>query len=164
MIRALLAAVERDRLVLGLASVFAGLTVVLVALAFAEQLLLLFLAVPFAVTSYLMWFHATGRLRARTRRRARRAGGARAGDRNGRRSAAGTTAGRERATGGRGRPDGSDISRAEAYRTLGLEVGADPAEVRRAYRAKAKEAHPDAEAGDEERFKRINRAYRRLDR
>jgi hypothetical protein len=46
--------VDRDRLVLGLASVFAGITVVLVVLAFVRQLFLLFLALPFAATTYVM--------------------------------------------------------------------------------------------------------------
>jgi curved DNA-binding protein CbpA len=34
--------------------------------------------------------------------------------------------------------------------------------VRRAYRSKVKEVHPDTESGDEESFKRVNRAYERL--
>jgi curved DNA-binding protein CbpA len=34
--------------------------------------------------------------------------------------------------------------------------------VRRAYREKVKEAHPDTDSGSEEEFKRVNRAYETL--
>jgi hypothetical protein len=160
---------DRDRLLLGLAAVFAGITVLLVVLAFVRQLFLLFLALPFAATTYFMWHHATGRLAARTRRRARatRAGrdrrqsqrapggfGATAdGGARGRR-AGGTDPGRP--------PRDSGPTRREAYETLDLDPGASEDAVRRAYRAKVKEVHPDADGGDEERFKRVNRAYERL--
>jgi curved DNA-binding protein CbpA len=49
----------------------------------------------------------------------------------------------------------------EAYRTLGLEQGADQDAVRRAYREQIKEVHPDR-GGDEAEFRRIKRAYERL--
>lgn len=53
-------------------------------------------------------------------------------------------------------------SRKEAFRTLGVEPGADEATIKQAYRQKVKEVHPDTEGGDEERFKQVNRAYERL--
>lgn len=53
-------------------------------------------------------------------------------------------------------------SPAEAYRILGLEPGAGDEAVRRAYREKVKKVHPDTDTGDEESFKRVNRAYERL--
>jgi curved DNA-binding protein CbpA len=34
--------------------------------------------------------------------------------------------------------------------------------VRRAYREKVKQVHPDAEGGSEDAFKRVNEAYERL--
>ena len=160
---------DRDRLVLGLAAVFAGVTTVLVVLAFVRQLFLLFLALPFAATTYIMWNHATGRLEARTRRRARRASGA--GTRVGSNPGPGGFGATARGTAGRGAAGGRAGSgatadpgptRREAYETLGLDPDAGDDEVRRAYRAKVKEVHPDAEDGDEERFKRVNRAYERL--
>lgn len=50
---------------------------------------------------------------------------------------------------------------AEAYETLGLEPGADLAAVRRAYRERAKETHPDL-GGDPEAFIEVREAYERL--
>lgn len=46
----------------------------------------------------------------------------------------------------------------EAFAELGLDPGADEATVRRAYRDRAKEVHPDA-GGDEDAFKRVQEAY-----
>jgi hypothetical protein len=168
--------VDRDRLVLGLAAVFAGLTVLLVVLALSQQPFLLVIAVPFGATTYLMWYQATGRLARRTRTR-RVVGGARFGrgpeaggsNRGGfaadeRRGGAG---GRARAGPGPGSTSGyrrppSGPSEAEAYRTLGLDRDADEKAIRQAYRRRVKEVHPDTPSGDEEDFKRVNRAYERL--
>ena len=41
-------------------------------------------------------------------------------------------------------------------------AGADEAAVRSAYRERVKEVHPDRPSGDEDEFKRVNRAYERL--
>jgi hypothetical protein len=145
--------VDRDRLLLGLAAVFAGLTVLVGVAALAVQPFLLLVAAPFAVLTYLLWYQATGRLAARTRRRrerARRTAAAGAGPRGG------TANGRRPP-----RPD-DEPSRAEAYRRLGLEPGADESAVKRAYRERVKEVHPDTETGDQETFKRVTRAYERL--
>ncbi|MFB6108247.1 MAG: J domain-containing protein [Haloplanus sp.] len=153
---------DRDRLLLGLAAVFAGLTAVLIVVSFVRQPFLLVVALPFAATTYLLWQHATGRLADQARRRTRRTTGR--GGASERRAPGGfgaSAAGRSSA--GTGRRTGSNASarptRAEAYRTLGLDPGADEATVKRAYRAKVKEVHPDTDGGDEEAFKRVNRAY-----
>ena len=45
-----------------------------------------------------------------------------------------------------------------AYRVLGLPSGADAEAVRRAYRQRVKQAHPD-HGGDEEEFRRVQEAY-----
>jgi curved DNA-binding protein CbpA len=45
---------------------------------------------------------------------------------------------------------------------LGVGPDADEAAVRRAYRERAKETHPDTDGGEEDEFKRVNRAYERL--
>jgi hypothetical protein len=160
--------VDRDRLVLGLAAVFAGLTVLLVVLAFTQQLFLLVLAVPFGVTTYFMWYHASGRLQARTRARrvsaeSRFGRGRGAGGGPGPRGF-GAGARREARDGRRpgGRPSSSQLSRREAYRALGLDPGADEEAVRSAYRERVKEVHPDRPSGDEDEFKRVNRAYEQL--
>ena len=157
---------DRDRLVLGLAAVFAGLTVLLVVLAFTHQLFLLAVAVPFGATTYFMWYQASGRLQERTRTRRVRAGsrfgrgsgeatngpgGFGAGARNGR--------GRRRVN---VRPPRSGPSREEAYETLGLDPEAGEDEVKQAYRRRVKEVHPDTPSGDEDEFKRVTQAYERL--
>jgi DnaJ-domain-containing protein 1 len=180
--------VDRSPLVVGLAAVFAGITVFLVVLAAAFRDVVVFaVALPFAAATYLFWQHAAGRIRERVETQARRAratserrdrGGfgadARFGDartRFGREArqaagAGGNTAGGSGRSGGRdGRrvdPNaGPDISRTEAYATLGVDPDADDEAVRRAYRERVKETHPDR-GGDEERFKQVTAAYERL--
>ncbi|WP_224268223.1 J domain-containing protein [Haloprofundus salinisoli] len=163
---------ERDRLIMGLAAVFAGITVLLAVLGLSYSLFLLVLAIPFGATTYFMWYQASGRLaeQARSRRVRREPAGFGAGARrenvrenrrrarhNGR--AGGRTNGRSR-TGAPRTARGP--TRVEAYRALDLEPGASTAEVKRAYRSKVKEVHPDTEDGDEESFKRVNRAYESL--
>ena len=186
---------DRDGLVIGIAAVFAGTTVLLTVLAFVYQPFLLLLAVPFGIATYLLWYHASGRLRDRLRRTVeagpgsgpgrrgpnaasrgprdfqgfgpgRRAAGAENGRRaGGNRRASGRG---QRAAGGRGRRtagprrDPNEPTLAEAYRTLGLDPDADEADVRAAYRERVKAVHPDTDSGDEEQFKRVNRAYERL--
>lgn len=179
--------VERSPLVLGMAAVFAGFTVLLVVLALAFRELLVFVvAVPFAVSTYVFWYHATGRLADRVRRERGRAagggadagrGGFGAGPREnweprgdgrarfgpgGRFGPGRGPRGRQRA-GGQRRAPGADPgpTDAEAYRTLDVEQGADEATVRRAYRERVKEVHPDR-GGDEEEFKRVTDAYEQL--
>lgn len=194
----------RNRLVLGLAAVFAGLTAVLLIGALAVQPFLLAVALPFAATTYLLWSHATGRLAKRARRReaargrgdgfgpARGGTGERVRDQFGRGDA--TDRGRRRAasagqTGSHGRrADGRrrraagqrgagnqrtrgetrqpnaerDLTAAEARRVLGVSPEADQEQIREVYRKQVKQTHPDTADGDEESFKRLNRAYERL--
>lgn len=69
---------------------------------------------------------------------------------------------RQRAGAGRPGPAGEE---ARALDQLGLEPGADWAEIRSRYKQLAKRLHPDATGGDrksEERLKRVNRAYATL--
>jgi hypothetical protein len=51
---------------------------------------------------------------------------------------------------------------ASPYSALGLEPGAEPAAVERAYKSLIKRYHPDREGGDPHRAAEINRAYREL--
>jgi hypothetical protein len=117
------------------------------------------------------------RTRTRTRTRTRETGGFGAGPREdwtppGDRGGNGARQ-RARANGGPGgarqqrqrrtAPSTSPtMGRKEAYRTLGVSPDADEDAVKRAYREKVKEVHPDTEGGDEEAFKKVNRAYERL--
>lgn len=165
---------DRSPLVVGLAGVFAGMTVLLVVLAAVfRDVVVLLVAVPFAGATYLFWQHASGRLRERIREQAEAAGRTRERQRGG--FGAGprfrddrTRTGRQARAGERTRarqrldPNASSgPSRRKAYETLGLDPGADEAAVRRAYRETVKEAHPDR-GGDEERFKEVTAAYERL--
>ena len=160
---------DSDRLILGIAAVFIGVTALLAVLAFTfRQLFLLFVALPFAAAAYFMWYHASGRLKEKARSRGRRVNRGRfesgAGPRGpgptggpGAGGAAGPGAGRRRAP--RTSPS---LSPDEAYRTLGLDPGADDEAVKRAYRERVKEVHPDTDTGNEEAFKKVNRAYELL--
>lgn len=47
---------------------------------------------------------------------------------------------------------------ADLYDILGVDRGVTPDDLKRAYRRKARESHPDA-GGDEEQFKQVNHAY-----
>ena len=51
---------------------------------------------------------------------------------------------------------------ASAYAALGLEPGADGADIEQAYKRLIKKHHPDREGGDVERAAEITRAYREL--
>ena len=150
----------------GLTFVFAAMTatVVLVAVA-ARQPALVVVAVPLGAATAMFWYQSSGKLRervARGRRSGRSASGggfgagARREARRDRRRGRSRERERQRAT---AQPTG--ISPDEAYRRLGLAPGADEREVKRAYRQKVKEVHPDR-GGDEEEFKRVTEAYETL--
>jgi len=167
--------VDGDGLIVGLAAVFAGTTVLLAVLAFAYQPFLLLFALPFGIATYFLWYHASGRLTDRVRRtadrdRRRRANAAAEGPGGfegfgpGRRAAGsrGERAGRSDRSRERPRTDTNEPTIAEAYQTLGVDPGADEEAVRAAYRELAKSTHPDADSGDAEEFKQVTRAYERL--
>ena len=54
------------------------------------------------------------------------------------------------------------MSYKRARGVLGVSVLADDAQVRRAYHACAKRAHPDRPGGDAEAFRQITQAYEKL--
>ena len=158
---------KRQRLLVALASVLAGITVLLVMLGIVYNLVLVVSAVPFGAAAYIIWYHATGRLEARARRRRVDPRQRRADPRQG-----GTGDPRQRGTGdprfngGWQRqqwPDADqNLSVQEAYRRLDLEPGADQERIRQAYRRKVKDVHPDREGGDERAFREVQQAYDRL--
>jgi DnaJ-domain-containing protein 1 len=159
--------VQKDRLVFALTLVFAAMTglVLLIAVAAVEPALFV-VAVPLGAATAFFWYQSSGRLHERVRR-TQRAGGRRRESRGVFGAGARREARRDRQrahNGGRRRPRGQtspDLSTAEAYRRLDLRAGADESEVRRAYRRKVKEVHPDR-GGDEEAFKRVTEAYETL--
>jgi curved DNA-binding protein CbpA len=53
------------------------------------------------------------------------------------------------------------MARREAFDALGLDGDASQEQIKTAYRDRVKEVHPDS-GGDEESFKRVNRAYETL--
>jgi len=57
----------------------------------------------------------------------------------------------------------SEMTLSEARALLGVRAAATAAEIRSAFRAKAKAAHPDASGGEAEDFRRIVAAYRQLE-
>jgi hypothetical protein len=183
--------VNRDTLVLGIAAVFAGTFVTMSVLALSHSLFLLLVALPFGAASYFMWWQVSEDLEARFRRRAdpdtaarreatarsRAAEAAASGDsrfaeearrrvaeehaETGRQAAGrGATAGGAGRRRGDPRPD-SGMARREAFDALGLDAGASQEQIKTAYRDRVKEVHPDS-GGDEESFKRVNRAYETL--
>jgi hypothetical protein len=66
------------------------------------------------------------------------------------------------ASGRRTAPASPRLSVAEAYDVLDLDPGADTDRIRQAYRERVKDVHPDADGGSESDFKRVQRAYERL--
>ncbi|MBP1922655.1 hypothetical protein J2751_001668 [Halorubrum alkaliphilum] len=167
---------ENRTILVGLAATFIGLTALLLVGGVVVSPVLLAVAVPFGVVAYLLWYHASGRLRDRVRVEADRIGptererarqraraaenrrdayrAAGAGGRGGRRS--GTGGGRDRRERA---PRTNGMSEREAYETLDLDRTADREAIRSRYRERAKRLHPDGEDGDEDAFKDLNRAY-----
>jgi len=168
--------VNRNRLLMVLAATFAGLSVFVAMVAIVFQPVLLIVAIPFGVVTYFMWYQASGRLGRRiyrgveNRARTDERGGFGAGPREDwepRSERFRETFGGGRADGGRARgrtaPRSTDGPTERKARNL-LDVGpeADEGDVRRAYREKVKEVHPDTPDGDEEQFKQVTAAYERL--
>lgn len=146
----------RSGLLVWVASVIAGTTVLLGVFGLVYNPILLLAALPFGAAAYFLWSHATGRLEPRVRERARRE---RPRPEGGRPGAVRPGSAGGRGPKGRSGPAPADV---DAARVLGVEVDADEAELRRAYRERAKALHPDAADGDEAAFQRARAAYERL--
>jgi len=165
---------------MGIASVFVGITVLMVVVGLAVNPFFLFVALPFGGTAYLMWYQASGKLAERTRRQAASgqfnaagrqraapggfgagASGRRFSARERARRARQTQQNRRRAAGNR-RTTETTFSAAEARSVLGVEDSASQADIKSAYRQLAKQHHPDSKGGDEAQFKRVSKAYETL--
>ncbi len=157
--------VNQSRLLLSLTAVFAGMTVLFLVLSFVFTPAMLVATALFGATTYALWFHATGKLQQQVYRQARTArspprqerGGFGAGPRQQWRGPR-----QERRQRQVRQPSRPNQSVTEAYQILGLNPGADADAVRKAYRKRVKETHPDTERGSEEAFKRVTEAYERL--
>lgn len=147
---------NRSGLLIGVASVLAGTSVLLVVLGAVYNLLIAIFAIPFGAAAYLLWMDATGRIQMRFRAKKRRTpppGG----------RTARTEQSRDRSWDQRTpQPQREQPSQSKARRVLGVGPEADQAEIRSAYRDRVKEVHPDAKNGDEESFKQVSQAYDRL--
>ena len=51
------------------------------------------------------------------------------------------------------------MNKRDYYEVLGLAKGASQEEIKKAFRKKAVELHPDKSSGDETKFKEVNEAY-----
>lgn len=144
---------SRSRLLLGIAAVLAGTSVIFVTLGTVINLVFLPLAIPFGIAAYFLWQDATGRLTDRLRERVRWRDAART--RQQRRTD------RRRASRFQAEKSGEQ-SVEEARGILGVGRDADAATIRRAYREHVKAVHPDTDGGDEQAFKRVTEAYETL--
>lgn len=131
--------------------VFAAIAAVLGLLGVLVNPVALGVAVPFAIAAGLLWYHVSGRFHRDVRRRARAWRRRNRNASGGRHTAEQRSASEERVS----------LSDRQAYRALGLDPGASEDAVRRAYRERVKEVHPDR-GGDEAEFQRVTAAYRQL--
>lgn len=174
---------------MGVTAVFAVLTATLTVVGVLSNPAILVLALMFGLSTYLMYYHVSGKMAARVYERveeqaatndhSRRRGGFGAGPRDewrpprdGQRargfaqqvrdSRQRTRRTRQQRSGGRQRRSPQGLTTAEAYQRLDLDPGADDHAVKQAYREKVKDVHPDTETGSEAEFKRVKAAYETL--
>lgn len=174
---------QRSRFIIALAVAFGAMTVALAIAGALYNLAILAPAGLFGAVTYLLWMHGTGRLAARVYRRVEQQAATNGGPsgpsgatearrqeptgrtRRSRRTGSRRTTDRRRGTSAT-RPDRSEpeeMSRREASRVLDVEIGADQETIKRAYRERVKDVHPDAADGDTQAFKRVRTAYERLE-
>lgn len=176
---------QYDRITRGVAVVFGVLTAVLTVVGLLSSPAVLFLAAMFGASTYLMYYHLSGKMAASVYRRVEQRaatdgrGPRRSADRGGfgaepreewtpprdgqrRRARQTRQRGRARQQARRGVAGSSGPTPSEAYNRLGLDPDADQSAVKRAYRERVKEVHPDTDSGSEREFKRVQAAYETL--
>ena len=149
--------VKQTNLIWGLVVVFAAIAAVQIVLGVRYTPALFAVAVPFAAAAYLLWYHVSGRMARNVRTRARERPSWEDARAEARARGEPFEGQRRRAP-----PADDQMAPSAAYEALGLDSDATDAEIRRAYREKVKETHPDRRGGDEEAFKRVSEAYQRL--
>ena len=169
---------QYERLITGIAAVFGVMTAVLTVVGILANPAVLFPALLFGASTYLMYYHLSGKMAASVYRRVEQraatdARGARRGGfgaepreewtppRDDQRRRRARSARQRRETRRRVR-ESAGPTPAEAYDRLGLAPGADRAAVKEAYRERVKETHPDTDSGTEREFKRVQDAYETL--
>lgn len=162
---------------MALATVFAGLAVVVTVVAFVYEPFVFVLAALFGVVAYFMWYQASGRLTERVYRevekQARKNNGHRERSRGGFGAGprgewtpqsewargVGFTADQQQQ---QAQPTNQTLTTAQAYEILGVDPGVEAPAIKQAYREKVKDTHPDTDTGDKEAFRRVNEAYEQL--
>ncbi|WP_253738568.1 DnaJ domain-containing protein [Halohasta salina] len=167
---------DRNGIVIGIAAVFSGITVLMLIVGVVVSPFFLLAALPFGGAAYLLWYQASGRLAERVQREAAGAAGRNRstagfdpGGFGARRTAEGRDprerARRTRQNRRRARASATGeptLSATDARRILEVDDTASEDDIKAAYRRKAKEHHPDTDSGDEETFKKVSRAYETL--
>lgn len=179
--------VENERLIMAIAGVFVVLALVLGIVGIVYAQFVIAVALMFGVVAFLMWYQASGRLASRIyegveararvndrwrrrnenqrqqekrwQQRNRRWGNGNFDPRNSWTGQSTNTHNRQKR---REQPDESTTQPREAYAILGLAPDAEEEEIKKAYRDRVKEVHPDTKGGDEEAFKRVTAAYEQL--
>lgn len=139
-------------LALGLAVVFGGVAVTMTVAAITTSAFLVFVAIPFVLVSYIMWRQTNDSAASRCRHRVAQSNRAKQSQRE-------TTAAWERS---QSQASSATQRRVDACRVLNVGLDADTDTIRKAYREKAKQTHPDRETGSEAEFKRVTSAYELL--
>lgn len=136
------------RIRLALAGIFAVIGGLFVLLGVTVSPVALGVAVPFGIAAAVLWQQALQTPSRTDHRDATRQHRVREGSRQ--------------ESAGRGPiPDEPELSQARARSILGVDSEASQADIKRAYRERVKDAHPDR-GGDPDRFREIRQAYDRL--
>lgn len=144
---------------IAMAAISAIIAVLFGLLGSVVSILAFLVAIPFAIAAIILWRQASTRLSGVSYRR--RSTGSKG--RDGPRDRGNSTERRRQYYDSREERQSAPtyVSAAEARSVLDIPPDADDATVRKAYRRRIKEVHPD-QGGEEEEFRRVTAAYERL--